>query len=54
MVEWIGWEKLGKLIRDSTVPNYEIGSDGSVEIHGITTTTLQAKDVVQDDNIDDL
>ena len=31
---------------DSTLPNDEIGSDGSVEMRGITTTALQAKDVI--------
>ena len=33
----------GKLFCDSNPPNYEIGSDGSVEMCGITTTALQAK-----------
>ena len=36
----------GKLFCDSTLPNDEIGSDGSVAIRGITTTALQAKDVI--------
>ena len=33
----------GKLFRDSTLPNDGIGSDGSVAMHGITTTVLQAE-----------
>ena len=36
----------GKLFFDSTLPNDEIGSDGSVEMCGITTIALQAKDVI--------
>ena len=47
-------KKRGKLFRDSTLPNDEIGSDGSVAMHGITTTVLQAEYVEHDDDLDDL
>ena len=45
-------KKRGKLFRDSTLPNDGIGSDGSVAMHGITTTALQAEDIEQDDYLD--
>ena len=54
MVEWIHPDKRGNLFRDSTLPNDEIGSDGSVAMHGTTTTILQAEDVEQDDDLDEL
>ena len=38
-------KKAGKLFRDSTSQNNEMGSDGSVAVHDITTSALQAKDV---------
>ena len=44
--------KIGKFFRDSTLPNYEIGSDGNMATYGITTTAHQAKDVEQDDDLD--
>ena len=46
--------KIGKLFSDYTLPTDEIGSDGSVEMNGITTTALQAKCVEQDDYLFDL
>ena len=36
-------KKRGKLFRDSTLTNDEIGIDVSVAMHGITTTVLQAE-----------
>ena len=36
----------GKLLYDSNLPNDEIGSDGSVEMWGITTTAHKAKYVM--------
>ena len=38
-------KKRGKLFHDSTLPNDETGSDGSVVMHGITTTAFQDEDV---------
>ena len=45
-------KKRGKLFRDSTLPNHEIGSDESVSMHGITTATLQDEDLEWDDYLD--
>ena len=53
-VEWIRQEKLGKLFRDFTLSNDETCSDGSVAMHGITTTELQTKDVEHDDDLYEL
>ena len=47
-------EKWDKFFRDPTLPNDVIGSDQSVEMHGITTTALQVEDLEHDDDIDDL
>ena len=46
--------KRGKLFLGSTILNDEIGSDGSVAMHDITTTALQAEDVEQYDDLDEL
>ena len=54
IIEWTCWEKRGKLFLGSTILNGEIGSDGSVSMHDITTTALQAENVEQDDDLDDL
>ena len=47
-------KKPGKFFLDSTILNDEIGSDGSVEMLGITTTILQDKYLEYDEDIDDL
>ena len=47
-------KKRGKLFRDSTLPNDEIGSDGSVAMHGITNTEFQDNYLEQDDDLYDL
>ena len=47
-------KKRGNLFCDSALPNDEICYDGSVAMHGITATALQAKDVEQNDDLDEL
>ena len=45
--------KIGKLfLCDSTLPNDEICSDGSVSMHDISTTSLQEESMEHYDDID--
>ena len=46
-------KKRGKLFCYYTLPNDETGSDGSVSMHCITATALQAKDEERDVDLDD-